>query len=59
MNLTKYTKYDLYLDTHMDESITELSRLVAQPSVGAQNLGMQECAALVAEMLRQRTLPLK
>ena len=52
--MTKYTKYDLYLDTHMDESITELSRLVAQPSVGAQNLGMQECAALVAGMLRQR-----
>ena len=52
--MTDYTKYDLYLDTHMDESIIELSRLVAQPSVGAQNLGMQECAALVAGMLRQR-----
>ena len=54
MNLTNYTSIDSYLETHMDESIAELSRLVAQPSVGAQNLGMQECAALVAGMLRQR-----
>ena len=52
--MSHYTKLDAYLDTHMDESIAELSRLVAQPSVGAQNLGMQECAALVAEMLRKR-----
>jgi len=52
--MTDYTRFDSYLETHMDESIAELSRLVAQPSVGAQNLGMQECAALVAKMLRQR-----
>ena len=52
--MTDYTGLDTYLETHMDESIAELSRLVAQPSVGAQNLGMQECAALVAGMLRQR-----
>jgi len=52
--MNDYTKFDSYLETHMDESIAELSRLVAQPSVGAQNLGMHECAALVAGMLRQR-----
>jgi acetylornithine deacetylase/succinyl-diaminopimelate desuccinylase-like protein len=52
--MTDYTKLDAYLETHMDESIAELSRLVAQPSVGAQNLGMQECAVLVAGMLRKR-----
>jgi acetylornithine deacetylase/succinyl-diaminopimelate desuccinylase-like protein len=52
--MTNYTSLDSYLETHMDESIAELSRLVAQPSVGAQNLGMQECAGLVARMLRQR-----
>jgi acetylornithine deacetylase/succinyl-diaminopimelate desuccinylase-like protein len=45
---------DRYLQTHLDESIAELSRLCAQPSVAAQNWGMRECAALVAEMLRQR-----
>ena len=51
---TDYTKIDLYLESNLDESIAELSRLVAQPSVGAQNWGMQECAELVAEMLRAR-----
>lgn len=49
-----YAVLDQYLESHLDESIAELSRLVAQPSVGAQNLGLKECAALVAEMLRRR-----
>jgi acetylornithine deacetylase/succinyl-diaminopimelate desuccinylase-like protein len=52
--MSSYAKLDAYLDQHLDDSIAELSRLVAQPSVGAQNLGMQECAALTAEMLRKR-----
>jgi acetylornithine deacetylase/succinyl-diaminopimelate desuccinylase-like protein len=52
--MTDYSRFDTYLESHLKESIAELSRLVAQPSVGAQNLGMQECAALVADMLRQR-----
>ena len=48
------TQIDQYLENHMDESIAELSRLCAQPSVAAQNWGLEECAGLVAEMLRQR-----
>ncbi|MBN2385949.1 MAG: M20/M25/M40 family metallo-hydrolase [Anaerolineales bacterium] len=52
--MTDYTKIDTYLEENLDESIAELSRLVAQPSVGAQNLGMRECAALVAGMLKKR-----
>jgi acetylornithine deacetylase/succinyl-diaminopimelate desuccinylase-like protein len=52
--MTDYTLIDEYLEKHLDDSIAELSRLVAQPSVGAQNWGLQECAALVAEMLRRR-----
>ena len=52
--MSNYAKLDAFLDKHLDESVAELSRLVAQPSVGAQNLGMKECAALVAEMLRKR-----
>ena len=43
-----------YLDTHLNASIAELSKLVAQPSIGAQHLGIQECAELVNKMLRQR-----
>ena len=45
---------DAWLDSHLETSIAELSRLVAQPSVGAQNLGLVECAGLVAEMFRRR-----
>jgi acetylornithine deacetylase/succinyl-diaminopimelate desuccinylase-like protein len=49
-----YSKIDAYLEQHLEQSIEELSTLVAQPSVSAQNLGIQECAALVASMLRKR-----
>lgn len=52
--MTDYRKIDAYLEDNIDRSIAELSRLVAQPSVGAQKLGMKECAALVGEMLKQR-----
>lgn len=49
-----YSTIDNYIDQHMDDSIAELSRLCAQPSVAAQNWGLQECAAMVADMLKAR-----
>ncbi len=49
-----YSRIDHYLEEHLDQSIAELSRLCAHPSVGAQNWGIQECAMLVAEMLHRR-----
>ena len=52
--MTDYHKIDSYLEQNLDQSLAELSRLVAQPSVGAQNLGMKECAALVGKMLKAR-----
>jgi len=52
--MTDYKKVDQYLEANLDKSIAELSKLVAQPSVGAQNLGLKECAALVGEMLKAR-----
>jgi len=45
---------DSYLTQHLDESLSELAALCAQPSVAAQNLGMEEAAALTADMLRRR-----
>jgi acetylornithine deacetylase/succinyl-diaminopimelate desuccinylase-like protein len=54
-----YAKIDAYLESHLDQSIAELSKLVAQPSVGAQNLGLKECAALVGEMLKARGFKIK
>jgi acetylornithine deacetylase/succinyl-diaminopimelate desuccinylase-like protein len=52
--MNDYTQIDQYLKENLDSSISELSRLCAQPSVGAQNWGLRECADLVADMLRQR-----
>ena len=52
--MTDYTKIDTYLETHLDRSLTELGRLVAQPSISAQKIGLHECAALVGEMLKAR-----
>ncbi|MGD0612218.1 MAG: M20/M25/M40 family metallo-hydrolase [Anaerolineales bacterium] len=52
--MTAYSQLDAYLENHLDESLAELAKLVAQPSVGAQNLGLKECAQLVAAMLAKR-----
>ncbi len=52
--MSDFSKIDAYLESHLDESLGELARLVAQPSVSAQKLGLQECAAMVAEMLQKR-----
>jgi acetylornithine deacetylase/succinyl-diaminopimelate desuccinylase-like protein len=52
--MTKLAELDAYIDSHLDDSLGELARLVAIPSVGAQNRGLPECAALVADLLRAR-----
>lgn len=52
--MTDFSHIDKYLDTHLDDSIAELSRLCAQPSVAAQNWGLEETAKMVAEMLAAR-----
>ncbi|NPV77198.1 MAG: M20/M25/M40 family metallo-hydrolase [Anaerolineae bacterium] len=52
--MSDFTRIDHYLETHLDESISELSRLCSQPSVSAQNWGIKECAQLVGELLEKR-----
>jgi len=52
--MTDFTPIDKYIETNLDTSIAELSRLCAQPSVAAQNWGLAECAELVGEMLSKR-----
>jgi acetylornithine deacetylase/succinyl-diaminopimelate desuccinylase-like protein len=52
--MSEYNKIDSYLEKNLDESLAELSRLVAQPSISAQGIGLKECANLVAQMLRRR-----
>ena len=52
--MSDFSKIDAYLEKNMDKSIAELSKLVAQPSISAQGVGLKECAAMVADMLRAR-----
>lgn len=52
--MNDYSKINQFLVRNLDASINELSGLCAQPSVGAQDWGLQECADLVADMLRRR-----
>ena len=50
----KYDLVDQYIEAHLDASIEELSRLCAQPSVAAQNLGIEACAQMAASSLKVR-----
>jgi acetylornithine deacetylase/succinyl-diaminopimelate desuccinylase-like protein len=52
--MTDFTAVDRHLEERLESSLAELSRLVGQPSVAAQNLGMEACAELVAKLLRAR-----
>jgi len=45
---------DQAIERNMETSIAWLARLVAQPSVAAQDLGIAECADLVAAMLKEQ-----
>jgi acetylornithine deacetylase/succinyl-diaminopimelate desuccinylase-like protein len=46
-----------WIDAHVDEAIADLQRLVRQPSVSAQGIGLEECADLVVEMMHADGLP--
>ncbi|MFN7036693.1 MAG: M20/M25/M40 family metallo-hydrolase [Bellilinea sp.] len=48
------SRIDRYLEQHLDQSISELSRLCEQPSVSAQNWGIEETAQMVEGMLKKR-----
>ena len=52
--MSNYKSIDAYLEKNLDKSLAELARLVAQPSISAQNLGLRECAELVVKMLKVR-----
>ncbi|MDD2921256.1 MAG: M20/M25/M40 family metallo-hydrolase [Anaerolineales bacterium] len=52
--MSDYSKLDSYIEKNLDENLKELARYVSQPSVSAQNLGLNECAQIVKEMLEKR-----
>ena len=41
-----------HIDAHLEETLDELKRLAAQPSISAQRLGVRECGGMVVDMLR-------
>ena len=42
-----------YIDAHADDAVTELQTLLRQPSISAQNVGLEPCAELLeAQMVR-------
>src|SRR5688572_24458783 len=42
--------YD-WIDAHRDELVTELQELLRQPSISAQNVGLEECATLLRRQM--------
>ncbi len=51
---TTMEEIDQHIVQHLDESLHDLSVLCHQPSVAAQQYGIQECAELLASQLRTR-----
>ncbi len=49
-----HKQLDLRIESQLEKSLIDLERLCAQPSVAAQDLGMEECAELVGELLGKR-----
>src|SRR5690606_7322328 len=43
-----------YIDAHQEQYLADLQRLVRQPSVSAQGIGIAETAGMVEQMLAQR-----
>ena len=48
--------YD-WIDAHRDELVAELQTLLRQPSISAQKIGLDECAALLRDMWAADGLP--
>ena len=46
-----------WIDGHREAAIRDLQRLVQQPSVSAQGIGLEECADLVATLMEAAGLP--
>jgi acetylornithine deacetylase/succinyl-diaminopimelate desuccinylase-like protein len=42
-----------YVDSHMDDLVSDLQTLIRQPSVSAKNEGIEKCAKLVQKLLKK------
>jgi acetylornithine deacetylase/succinyl-diaminopimelate desuccinylase-like protein len=52
--MTDFSNIDSFLEGNLKNSLTELKKYCQQPSVAAQNLGMEEAAQMTAAMLEKR-----
>ena len=52
--MTVFSNIDTYLEANLQTSLTELKKYCQQPSVAAQNLGLEETAHMTAAMLEER-----
>jgi len=50
METSALASVDAYIEDHLEKALHDLSRLVGQPSISSQNMGMRECADLVARL---------
>ena len=46
-----------FIDAHRDEFVADLQTLLRQPSVRAQNLGVEECADVLLGLLKKDNIP--
>lgn len=51
------SKIDHHINNHADNFIDNLARLCALPSVSAHGTAIDECAALVAQLLHEHSIP--
>lgn len=49
-----YKVADEFIEKNLDDSIEEVKKIVAQPSISAKKLGLRECADMVVAMLEKR-----
>ncbi len=52
--MTDFSNIDTFLETNLQNSLSELIKYCQQPSVAAQSLGMEETAQMTAAMLEER-----
>jgi acetylornithine deacetylase/succinyl-diaminopimelate desuccinylase-like protein len=50
----RFLSVDRYIEQHLDGWMAELTALCAVPSVSARHEGVEDCARLVAELIRRR-----
>jgi acetylornithine deacetylase/succinyl-diaminopimelate desuccinylase-like protein len=46
-----------YVDKNFSSLVSDLQKLIQQPSISAKNLGLEECAGLIVQMMKKSGIP--